>query len=148
MLIWNPHIISHNIYVAYICFIRINTDERLFVWKYKYKYLLSYNIWPTHTSRCIVIWSVLYCWTIIQQCMLVVDKFHVKMRYTYTHFLHMFFKSFVGSELNKLFECKKKRNTFGIRNTQYSIALSVHKQLTKSIQYNIRYTKSCELPNY
>ena len=27
-----------------------------------------------------------YCWTNIQQCMLVVDNFHVKIQYTYTHF--------------------------------------------------------------
>ena len=46
----------------------------------------------------------------------------------------------------KLFECQKK-NTFGIRNTQYSIALSVHKT-TNCIQYNIHDTKSCELPTY
>ena len=29
-----------------------------------------------------------YCWRIIQQCMLVVDNFYVKIQYTYTHFFH------------------------------------------------------------
>ena len=33
-----------------------------------------------------------YCWKIIQQCMLVVDNFHVKIRYTYTRYSHMFLK--------------------------------------------------------
>ena len=31
-----------------------------------------------------------YCWKIIQRRMFVVDNFHVKIRYTYTHFFHMF----------------------------------------------------------
>ena len=47
----------------------------------------------------------------------------------------MFFKSSVGFWLT---------NTFGMRNTQYGIELSVHKQPSVC---NTTYTM-CELPNY
>ena len=40
----------------------------------------------------------------------------------------MFFKSCVGFALSNCLNTKKKKNTFGIRNTPHSIALSVHKQ--------------------
>ena len=39
----------------------------------------------------------------------------------------MFLKSSVGFMLSNCLKAKKK-NTFGIQNTQYSMALSVHKQ--------------------
>ena len=52
-------------------------------------------------------------------------------------FFHMFFKSSVGAI--KLFKCKKK-HTFGMRNTQYSIELSVHKQPSV---FNTIYTIQC-----
>ena len=47
-------------------------------------------------------------------------------------FIHSFFSN-VCQKLCccyaiKLLECQKKKKTFGIQNTQYSIALSVHKQ--------------------
>ena len=87
--------------------------------------------------------------------MLVVDNFHVKIRYKRIYlfsFFHLFLKvlwnlSNCVNEKNvvygyvlfsyvfqmfrrfraiKLFECQK--NTLGIRNTQYSLAMSVHKQ--------------------
>ena len=32
----------------------------------------------------------MYCLTIIQQCMLVVDNLHVKIQYIYTYFFHIF----------------------------------------------------------
>ena len=38
------------------------------------------------------------------------------------------FKSCIGFMLSNNLNAKKKKNTFGIRNTQYRIALSVHKQ--------------------
>ena len=85
-----------------------------------------------------------YYWTIIQQCMLVVDNFHVKIRYTYTHFFHMFFKSCVGFVLSNCLNVKKIH--LGIRNTQFSIAIE-RSRTTKCIQYNLHDTKSCELPN-
>ena len=40
---------------------------------------------------------------------------------------HMFFESSVGFVLSNCLNAKKKKNTFGMRNTQYSIDLSVHK---------------------
>ena len=81
-----------------------------------------------------------YCWTIIQQSMFVVDHFHAKFRYIYTHFFHMFLKAGLVSCYQivrmkkicicfhvfqklyrflpiKLFKCQKK-NTFKIQNTQ------------------------------
>ena len=80
--------------------------------------------------------------------MLVVDNFHLKFRYTYSyrHFFHTFSKVLLGFHAIKLFECQK--NTFGIRNTQYSIALSVHQQpcvfnTTYTIQS--RSTQRCSL---
>ena len=91
--------------------------------------------------------------------MLVVDNFDVNIRYTYTQFFsyvlkncmcfmlsncvneknmymfyYMFFKSNIG--LN----AKKKRNTFVMRNTQYSIELSVHKQPSV---FNTTHTIQC-----
>ena len=41
-----------------------------------------------------------YCWKIIQQRMLVVDNFHVKIRYTYTHFFSYVFESCIGFMLS------------------------------------------------
>ena len=67
--------------------------------------------WSIHTRRCIVVYRV-YCWTIIQQCMLVVDNFHVKIRYTYTHFCHMFFKSCIGFVLSNCANEQKFRYVF------------------------------------
>ena len=81
-----------------------------------------------------------YCWTIIQQCMLVVDNFHVKNWYTFFYMilkdvlcscyqierkkkmcicLFMFFKSCLGFVLSNCLNAKE--NTFEIQNTQYSI---------------------------
>ena len=81
--------------------------------------------------------------------MLVVGKFRVKLRYTYTHFFHVF-KSCIGFKLSKcvneknvyvlsyVFQklCwfratklfKSQKNKFGMQNTQYNIELGVHKQ--------------------
>ena len=54
----------------------------------------------------------------------------------------MFFKSGVGCGLSNCLNAKK--NTFGMRNTQYSIELSVHKQPSA---FNTTYTiQCCELP--
>ena len=95
-----------------------------------------------------------YCWRIIQQCMLIVDNFHVKCRYTYTHFFHLLLKVVLVScyqivRMKNMCICFSKvglvscyqivgmpKNSFGIRNTQYIIALSVHKQPSV---FNTRY---------
>ena len=80
----------------------------------------------------------------------IVDSYYVKIRYTYTNFFHMFFKSSVGFMLSNCVNEKifiyfhmflksfvgfvlsnylnAKKNIFGMQNTQYSIVLSVHKQ--------------------
>ena len=60
-----------------------------------------------------------YCWKIIQQRMLVVDNFHVKIRYTYIHFFSYVFQKLYWFHAIKLSKCPK--NTFGMWNTQYSI---------------------------
>ena len=73
-------------------------------------------------------------------------------------FFHMFFKSYIGFMLSNCMNeknvytlyvfqklccfraiklCKYQKNAFGIRNTQYCIKLSVHKQTSV---YNITYT--------
>ena len=62
---------------------------------------------------------------IIQQCMLVVHNFHVKIRYTYTNFFICFSK--VVSVSCYQIVWMPKQITFGIRNTQYIIAVTVHK---------------------
>ena len=54
---------------------------------------------------------------------------------------HMFFKSSVGFGLSNCLNAKKK-NTFGMRNTQYSIELSVHKQASV---FNTTYTIQCHV---
>ena len=55
----------------------------------------------------------------------------------------MFFKNSVGFVLPNCLNAKKK-NTFGMRNTQYSIELSVHKQPSV---FNTTYT-TYKLPKY
>ena len=112
-----------------------------------------------------------YCWKIIQQRMLVIHNFHVKIRYIYTHFFSYVFKSCIGFVLSncvnaknvymfsyvfqkyylfraiKLFICQKKKKY--IWNAKYSIQHRIDRsQTTKCIQYNIHDTKSCELPKY
>ena len=69
--------------------------------------------------------------------MLVADNLYVKIRYTYTHYFHMFFKSSVGFVLSNCLNGKKK-NTFGMRKTKCSIEFSVHKQPSV---FNTTYTK-------
>ena len=89
----------------------------------------------------------------------VVDNFHVKIRYIYTHIFLYVFKSCNGfiqsncvNEKNmymfsyiirtiKLLKCKKK-NTFAMRNTQYNIELSVHKQPSV---FNTTYAIQCRV---
>ena len=89
--------------------------------------------------------------------MLVVDNFHVKIRYTYTHFFsniflkvvliscysHMFFKSSIGFWLSNCF--KRQKSTIGMHNTQYSIGLSVHKQPSVFNIHDITYTIQCRV---
>ena len=59
-------------------------------------------------------------------------------------FFYMFLKSCVGFTLSNCSNAKKKF----IWNSIYTIYLSIEcSQATKSIQYNIHDTKSCELPN-
>ena len=103
-----------------------------------------------------------YCCEIIQQRMFVVDNFHVKIRYTYKHFFHMFlkvvlfscyqnmwiqkmcicfhmfFKSYVGLVASNCLNAKK--NTLGMRYSQYGIELSVDKQPSV---FNTTYTVQC-----
>ena len=65
----------------------------------------------------------MYCWTIIQQYMLVGDNFKVRIRYTFFSY-----------------------NSKYIWNSRYTIQHSIGRlQTTKCIQYNIHHTK-CELP--
>ena len=61
--------------------------------------------WSIHTSCCIVLLSVLL--DDYTQRMLVVENFHVKIRYSYTHFFHMFFKCCVGFVLSNCLNTKK-----------------------------------------
>ena len=49
----------------------------------------------------------------------------------------MFFKICVGFVLSNCLNAKKKKNTFGIRNTEYIIEFSVHK---KQSVFNTTYT--------
>ena len=98
-----------------------------------------------------------YCWKIIQQHMLVADNFQLKIRYTYTHFFHILLKVVLVS-CNQIVWIKKnvyifhmffkslnclnaKQSTFGMRNIQYSIELSVHKVCVHQVysiqQYNL-----------
>ena len=55
---------------------------------------------------------------------------------------HMFFKSSVGFGLSNCLNAKKKEKTLGMRNTQYSIELSVHKQASV---FNTTYTTQCRM---
>ena len=71
--------------------------------------------------------------------MLVVDNFHVKIRYTYTNFFHVFHMFFKNSVGFKLF---KYQIIFLTRNTQYSIKLIVHKQPSV---FNTTYTIQCSV---
>ena len=82
-----------------------------------------------------------YCWTIIHQCMLVVGNFHVKLRYTYTHFFHMFLRVVLIMCYQMVWIPRKY-----IFNTTYTIQHSIERsQTNKCIQYNIHDTKSFEL---
>ena len=54
---------------------------------------------------------------------------------------HMFFKSRIDFGLLNCLNAKKK-NTFGMRNTQYSIELKAHKQPSL---FNTTYTLQCRL---
>ena len=54
----------------------------------------------------------------------------------------MFFKSSVGFLLSNCLNAKKKKNTFEMWNTQYSIELSVHKQPSV---FNTTYTMQCRV---
>ena len=51
-------------------------------------------------TQAVVSLYCVYCCKIIQQRMLVVDNFHVKIRYTYTHFYPYVFKSCIGFMLS------------------------------------------------
>ena len=53
-----------------------------------------------------------YYWKIIQQRMFVVNNFHAKIRYTYTHFFHIFLKLYYWFRAIKLCEWKKFLYTF------------------------------------
>ena len=76
--------------------------------------------------------------------MLVVNNFHVNIRYTYTHFFQTFLKD-VLVMCYQIVEMPRKY----IFNTTYTIKHSIERsQTNKCIQYNIHDTKSCELPNY
>ena len=96
--------------------------------------------------------------------MLVVDKFHVKIRHTYTLFFSYVFKICIGFMLSNFVNeknvymfsyvfqkwCwfrsikffKSQKNTFAMRNTQYNIELSVHKQPS---EFNATYTIQCRV---
>ena len=100
-------------------------------------------------------------------CMLL-DNFHLKIRYTYIHNFHLFLKcisfiltncvneenfymfSYVFQKLCtfraiKLFKCQTN-NTFGMQNTQYSKELSVHKQLSVfNTTYTIQSRVNCSI---
>ena len=126
--------------------------------------LLSYGFhyhqrktWSIHTSRCIVVLSVLYFWTIIQWCMLVSCKNQVHL----CTFCHMFFKSCIGFVLSN---CVNEKNAYMftyvfkksfwfrcyqiVWNMKYTIQHRIERsQATKSNQYNIHDTESCELCN-
>ena len=91
-----------------------------------------------HTSRCIVVLSVLLDdYTIVYACYWSFSFKNPKHLYT---FLSYVFKSCIGFVLSYCVNVKK--NTFGIRNTQYSIALNVHKQ---SSIFTTTYTIQCRV---
>ena len=75
--------------------------------------------------------------------MFVVDNFHAKIRYTYTHIFSYVFKTCIGFVLSNSANEKKKY----IWNVKYTIQLSIDRSQTiKCIQYNLHDTNSYELP--
>ena len=56
----------------------------LIIFIYKFETLINILI----NSQVVVSLYWVYCWKIIQQCILVVDNFHIQIRYTYTHLIN------------------------------------------------------------
>ena len=114
--------------------------------------IFSLHNWSIHTIRCIVVLYWVYCWKIIQQRMLVVD------RLIHIFFFHIFFKSCIGFMLSNCVNKKMcacfhmffkssvdfgfKSQTNGMWNTQYSIELNVHKQPSV---FKTTYTVQCRV---
>ena len=109
-------------------------NEQRFLTRGSYYYN---NIYCSRTeTMCDSLYYKNYIWSIptmyrcikyiIRQCVLVVDNFRVKIRYTYTHIFSYVFKSCIDSVLSNC--ANEKKNTFGMRNIQYSLALTLHKQ--------------------
>ena len=59
-------------------------------------------------TQAVVLLYLVYCWKIIQQRMLVVNNFHIKIRYIYRYLLHVF-KSCIGFMLLK---CVNENNVY------------------------------------
>ena len=93
-----------------------------------------------------------YCWKIIQQRMFVVDSSHVKIRYTYTHFFHVF-KSCVSFVLPNCLNPKKihlkihntalngaltNNQVYSIQHTRYKVVWIDHCYANKILERNLQ----------
>ena len=68
----------------------------------------SIKLFGQSTQAVVPLYWVYWC-RIIQQRMLVIDNFHEKIRYIFTHFFHIFFKSSIAFVLSKWLNTKKKK---------------------------------------
>ena len=145
-----------NVYMFYYMFFKSNIGFRLSNCLsncLNAKYTIQHRIERSQTIKCIQynIHDTMLC-ELPKHIILILLPFHAKIRYTCTHFFHMFlkvvllscyqivwmknmrkcfhmfFKSSVGVGLSNCLNAKKKNKTFGMRSTQYNIELSVHKQ--------------------
>ena len=96
-----------------------------------FKFIHNHTLSSGQFTQAIVTLYWVYYKTIIQQCMLIVDNSHVKIRYTFFSYVFKSCLSFVSCKIVWM-----QKNLFGVRNTQYKIALNFH---TQSNVFNATY---------